>query len=72
MKTDKKVIAAWGISNTASLNVYDVEYGINDRMLCGINDNTPRYYKVYYTAKGDAYIIYHRVRYHLNECMRYN
>lgn len=37
------VVASWGLCNTASLNVFKIENGINDKMLVAINDHKPEW-----------------------------
>ena len=48
-----KVIASYCISNNASLNIYNIEYGINDRVLAGINNHIPEWYTIYTDQDGD-------------------
>ncbi len=59
-------IASLAICNTASLNIYGVEHGIEDYVIVGMNDKTSRRYKVYYTSKG-AYFNWGGHRYYLSE-----
>ena len=40
MKTEE-VIGSWCICNNASLNLYEINYGIVDTCLVGINDDIP-------------------------------
>jgi len=74
-KTEKlEVIASWGICNTASLNVFKIEYGINDRMLVAINDNRPEWYDITDVTELESNetqlgISYHGAIYPLDECM---
>lgn len=44
MSKCKKVIGAYPICNTASLNVYEID-DTNDRVLASLNDMPPRWYK---------------------------
>ena len=37
----RTVIAAYCLCNTASINIYGIEYGIEDKVLAGINDQEP-------------------------------
>jgi len=39
------VLGCWGISNTASLNVFRIDSN-NDRVLVGINDFTPKWIEI--------------------------
>ena len=45
MSNCKKVIGAYPICNTASLNVYEID-DTNDRVLVSLNDMPPRWYKI--------------------------
>ena len=72
-----QVIACWGICNTASLNVYEIEYGLNDRMLVGINDDEPEWFPIEYRMAEEYEldwsvpgIDFHGSFYRLDECMR--
>ena len=62
-------IASLAICNTASLNIYDIEHGIEDYVVAGMNNAQPRRYKVYYTSKG-AYFNWGGCRYYLSEFLR--
>lgn len=59
-------IASLAICNTASLNIYGVEHGIEDYVIAGMNNDQPRRYKVYYTGKG-PYFNWGGCRYYLSE-----
>lgn len=68
---ERNVIAVWGICNTASLNVYEVDEG--EAMLVGINDSEPEWVKIKLATPDNQYyyyIMYGDVEYKLNECMR--
>jgi hypothetical protein len=41
-----EVIASIGLSNTSSLNIFDIEYSINNRLLCAVNDNKPQWLEI--------------------------
>lgn len=45
MSKCKKVISAYPICNTASLNVYEID-DTNDRVLVSLNGMPPRWYKI--------------------------
>lgn len=62
----RKVIASWGICNTASLNVYEVN---DDHVLVGINNNEPELVDIEYDPEGRPYIDWGG-EYYLDECMR--
>lgn len=63
---DREVIASWGICNTASLNVYEIE---EDVLLVGINNNRPEKREIQYDLEGRPYIDWGG-EYYLDECMR--
>lgn len=62
-------IGSLPLCNTASLNIYDIEHGIEDYVVAGMNDRAPRKYKIYYTTKG-AYFNWGGHRYYLSEFLR--
>lgn len=66
-----KVEASCLICNNASLNIYDIEYDIDNCVIAGLNSDTPRKYKLYDTNKG-TYFNYGKTRYYLSEFMRTN
>ena len=66
---NKKVIASYGLSNTASINIYEIINGIDDSIIAGLNDRKPRQYRIYNTNKG-SYFNWGKNRIYLNECMR--
>ena len=45
-------IASLAICNTASLNIYGFESGIEDYVIAGMKNDQPRRYKVYYIKGG--------------------
>ena len=59
-------IASLALCNTASLNIYDIEHGIEDYVVVGMNDETPIKHKIYYNMKG-GYFHWGGRRYYLNE-----
>ena len=62
------VIASYCISNTVSLNIYEIVNGINTQVRAGLNDNTPRLYKVYHDEKcGAKYFNFRKRKMYLNE-----
>ncbi len=69
MKT-RRVIASWGLTNVASLNVYEFRYSIEDTMLVGINDQEPEEVVVEFNHYGRAYIVFGGEKYYLDECIR--
>lgn len=62
-------IASFGICNTASLNIYGFEYGVEDYVVAGMNNDRPRRYKVHYTNKG-AYFNWAGCRYYVSEFVK--
>lgn len=63
-----KVIAVIGITNVASMNIYDLS---DEEVLAGINNATPRQYKLYVNTKG-YYFNFRGRRFYLEEAMRVN
>lgn len=66
---ERNVIAVWGICNTASLNVYEIENG--DTMLVGINDSEPEWVDIHLDTEDNQYyyyILYGGTRYRLDHC----
>lgn len=53
MSKCKKVIGAYPICNTASLNVYEID-DTNDRVLASLNDMPPRWYKIREACNADT------------------
>jgi hypothetical protein len=47
--TKREVIAAIGLTNTASVNIYEINHGIDDEVLAGINNEEPEWCTVEYT-----------------------
>lgn len=66
----RKVIASYGLSNTASLNIYGTIHDIDDYVLVGMNDEKPRKRKVCYLNSGRSYFWYGGNRYYLDECIK--
>ena len=46
-----RVIGSMGLCNTASLNIYEIDDG-DERILAGLNNDQPRWYKLNSTEKG--------------------
>lgn len=66
---EKRVIASCGLCNVASLNIYDIEYGIDDYVVVGLNSQKCRSYKLYTNTKG-TYFNWGGTRYYLDDFMR--
>ena len=64
-----QVVGAYPICNNASINVYGVEYGIDDKIIAGLNNPKPRKYKLYFNSKGE-YFSFGGTRISLDEVMR--
>lgn len=62
----EKVIAVIGLTNTSSLNIYDVN---DEEIIVGLNNQTHRTYKLYYTNKG-VYFNFKGSRYYLQDAIR--
>lgn len=62
----EKLIAVIGLTNTSSLNIYDVN---DEEIIVGLNNQTPRIYKLYYTNKG-VYFNFKGSRYYLQDAIR--
>ena len=71
-QNDLQVIATLGICNTLSLNIYGIEYGIDDRIIVGYSNEKPTKNKIYYNSKGETYFKKHGKRFYINEFMRVN
>jgi hypothetical protein len=74
---NREVIACWGISNVASLNVWEMRS--DEAMLVGINDDEPEWCEIEFIPNeeslSDDYetvnvINFHGNIYRLDECMR--
>lgn len=65
---EKNIIASKGITNNISINIYDIIYGINDKVVAGYNNENPRKYKIYYNTKGGYFNL--GGRQYLNEFIR--
>ena len=60
-------VATKCICNTASMNIY---YVSSYYAVVGINNDIPKWYKVYYTSKGVAYFNFRGTRDYLDEYIR--
>lgn len=61
---DCNIIGCYGLCNTASLNVYDID-PCGDWVIAGLNNYKPYQYKLYINNKG-AYFNFGKNRYYLN------
>ncbi|QPK89760.1 hypothetical protein IEN91_04785 [Bacillus velezensis] len=67
---DKKIIAVYGLTNTASVNIYEIQHGIEDTVLAGINDQEPEECIIQYNNEDEPFFILGELEIPLNECMR--
>ena len=65
-----QVIANLGICNGLLLSIYGIEYGIDDRVIVGYSNETPRKHKIYYNTSGKAYFKKHGQRFYLDDFIR--
>ena len=68
-----KVAAVKSMSNFGGIEILDIEYGINDKVVWRYNFGKPeKPHKsiIYYTAKGRAYFKRYGQREYLDEYMR--
>lgn len=65
-----KPIGVKGITNTISLNIYQIEHSIETRVLGGFNNEKPRWRKLYTTPKGRQYFTVSGSRHYLDEFLR--
>lgn len=75
MSDPQEVIGSWGICNTASLNVYSIEHGIEVRLLVAINNGKKEWcvvedYVCTGTDESRSGIDYHGTVYYLDECIK--
>jgi hypothetical protein len=73
-KREKKVIGVWGISNVASLNVWEIN---DEAVLVGVNDDEPEWCEIKYQDFEDEEDIVSGIDFRngfwrLDECMRVN
>jgi hypothetical protein len=67
-----QVIASLPICHGLSLNVYGIEYGIDDKVVVGYSNEKPTKNKLYYNTDGQCYFKKHGKRFYINEFMRVN
>lgn len=69
----KKVIAVYPLTNTASVNIYELIFDIDDYVLAGINDEEPEKCKIIYTydedGEEDTHFYLGELKIPLSECM---
>ena len=62
-------IAAYPISNNISINIYKIEFGIDDRILAGPSLDEAEWCQIEYRS-GSAAFKYGYMTIRLNECLR--
>lgn len=72
---ERKVIASYCLCNTASINIYDIDYAIQTMILVGINDQEPEWVEetTHYEDdedEGTSGFFFNSMFIPLNECMR--
>ena len=67
---NRRIIGSWCICNTASLNLYDIHYGITDTCLIGLNDEEPIEKEIIIDADGDICVEFGGELYSFSECIR--
>lgn len=72
---ERKVIASCGISNTASMNIYEIIHGIDDSVIAGINDSEPEEYTLLHDVDDEtenirSYFEYGEFVFYLDEFIR--
>lgn len=65
-----KVVGVWSLTNSSSLNVYDIKHGIDDEALIGLNNHSPEWTEIKHDKHGEAYIKYGSVKFFFKDCMR--
>lgn len=63
------VIAAYCLCNTASVNIYDIDY-TEDKVLAGINDQEPEWCQIDYNDEDEDIFRLGELEVPLNQCMR--
>lgn len=70
----KNVIGCWNICNNASLNLYDINYGM-DTCVVGINNFETKELEIQTeineeTDETEMFIEYGEIKFYFDECMR--
>lgn len=66
-----KSIATYVICNTLAINITDIQYGIEDKIIWRwSNSDKLHKAKIYNSTKGDYFIV-NKLRYYLSEFCRY-
>ena len=65
------MLACYSIYNGLSLKIFDVEYGINDYVLCGYDRTCIEKCKIEYNEEyDDFYFFYNGTTYYLSDFIR--
>lgn len=73
MKNDNlQAVATLPVCSGLSLNIYGIEYGIDNYVIAGYSGQTPRKNKVYYTTDGTPYFRKHGKRFYFSDFMKVN
>jgi len=64
--------AVVSISNTISLNIWDIRHGVHDEVLVGFNNENPQWCMIYDTDNEGCYFVYEGTTYGLLDAMRVN
>jgi hypothetical protein len=74
MEDERKPIGAYCLSNSTSLNVYEIDNGFSDKILVGINDEEPVWKDIHYDCDGSEesrpYFKYGEMKFYLDEFVR--
>ncbi|MEE5180989.1 hypothetical protein JDW21_18790 [Bacillus subtilis] len=66
----REIIAVYGLTNTASVNIYEIQHGIEDTVLAGINNQEPEECVIQYDNEGEPFFKLGELEIPLSECMR--
>lgn len=70
MEKGLKVIGVKSITNTMSYNIYEIQHGIEDKVLAGYSNEKPRWRKLYSSNTKGLYFNSNGTRMYLDEFMR--
>lgn len=73
----ENVVAVYSLTNTASINIYEIDNSIDERVLVGINNEDPEWCIVYHSVEHDdvdeeetPYFVLGELTIPLGDCMR--
>jgi len=64
------VIGSYALCNAGSINIYKIEFGIDDCVLAGLNNGKPAWFAIRYDVDSRPYFMFDELQIHLDECMR--